>query len=82
VDLNRKEEGGNCCNAVGLLGDVLSGRVPFRGHDAGGSSDTGGARSLDCTLFKSVGTAIQDVVTASEVVKRAKELGLGTEVDM
>ena len=36
----------------------------------------------DCTFFKSTGTAIQDILTASLVVDRAKELGFGTEVDM
>ena len=38
--------------------------------------------SVDCTFFKSTGTAIQDVLTASLVVDRARELGLGTEIDM
>jgi ornithine cyclodeaminase len=37
---------------------------------------------FDCTLFKSTGTAIQDVMTASLIVDRARELGLGTNVDM
>ena len=36
----------------------------------------------ECTFFKAVGTAIQDVVTANVVTARARELGLGTEVDM
>lgn len=44
--------------------------------------DSSGDGSTDCTFFKSTGTAIQDVMTASLVVKRAKELGLGSEVDM
>jgi ornithine cyclodeaminase/alanine dehydrogenase-like protein (mu-crystallin family) len=34
------------------------------------------------TMYKSVGTAIQDVMTAQTVVERARQLGLGTEVDM
>jgi ornithine cyclodeaminase len=37
---------------------------------------------IDCTFYKSVGTCIQDVMTASLVVQRARELGIGTEVDM
>lgn len=37
---------------------------------------------LDCTFYKAVGTAIQDVMTADLVVKRARELGIGTQVDM
>jgi len=38
--------------------------------------------STDCTFFKSTGTAIQDVMTASLVVERARKYGLGNEVDM
>ena len=34
---------------------------------------------VDCTFYKSVGTAIQDVVT---LVQQAREMGIGTEVDM
>jgi ornithine cyclodeaminase len=37
---------------------------------------------LDCTFYKAVGTAIQDVMTADLVVRRARERGLGTEVDL
>jgi len=37
---------------------------------------------LDLTFYKSVGTAIQDVLTANIVVQRAREQGVGTEVDM
>ena len=33
-------------------------------------------------FYKSVGTAIQDVLTNNEVVRRAKEQGIGTEIDM
>ena len=36
----------------------------------------------DCTFYKAVGTAIQDVMTAHLVVQRAKELGIGQYVDM
>ena len=35
-----------------------------------------------CTFYKSVGTAIQDVMTAKIVVDRAQELGIGVHVDM
>jgi ornithine cyclodeaminase len=38
--------------------------------------------NIDCTFFKSTGTAIQDVMTAKLVVDRARELGIGNEVDM
>lgn len=37
---------------------------------------------LPCTFFKSVGTAIQDVMTADVIIKKARELGIGTEVEM
>ena len=37
---------------------------------------------VDCTFYKSVGTAIQDVVTANAIVQQAREMGIGTEVDM
>ena len=39
-------------------------------------------RSKDCIFYKAVGTAIQDVLTAEAVVKSAKALGIGQEVDM
>lgn len=38
--------------------------------------------SIDCTFYKAVGTAIQDVITGQLVIERAKELGIGTMVDM
>ena len=41
-----------------------------------------GDSSTDCTFFKSTGTAIQDIMTAVLVVNRAREIGLGSEVDM
>jgi ornithine cyclodeaminase len=37
---------------------------------------------VDSTFYKSVGTCIQDVMTAKMVVKRARELNIGTMVDM
>jgi ornithine cyclodeaminase len=37
---------------------------------------------MDCIFYKSVGTAIQDVMTARMVVDRARELGIGQEIDM
>lgn len=39
-------------------------------------------KAADCTFYKSVGTAIQDICTASAAVQKAKELGLGTFVDL
>ena len=37
---------------------------------------------IDCIFYKSVGTAIQDVLTTDLVVRRAKSLGIGQQVDM
>jgi len=56
---------------VELLGKLLSG-------EAKTTEDT----TFPFTFYKAVGTAIQDVLTANMVVQRARELGLGTEVDM
>ena len=51
------------------LGAVLVGKAPGRGEPA------------DVTLFKSVGLAIEDVVTAARVVAAAKEQGVGQTID-
>ena len=52
------------------LGMVAAGSVPART-----SAD-------EITLFKSVGNAVQDVVVARRAVDRARELGIGVEVDL
>ena len=58
---------------LGLVGDVLSCDVTLPSNDL----------LLErCTFYKSVGTAIQDIITAEEVVENAKRLGLGITVDM
>jgi ornithine cyclodeaminase/alanine dehydrogenase-like protein (mu-crystallin family) len=36
----------------------------------------------EVTLFKSVGNAVQDVVVARRAVDRARQHGLGTEIDL
>jgi ornithine cyclodeaminase len=38
--------------------------------------------SVDCTFYKAVGTAIQDVLTAELVVDKALEQGIGIKLDM
>jgi ornithine cyclodeaminase len=60
-----------------LLGSVLA-------DASSSSSGADGSRPhhLDCTFYKAVGTAIQDVMTADLVVRRARQLNLGTTVDM
>jgi alanine dehydrogenase len=50
------------------LHQVISGAVPGR------------SRAEDITLFKSIGTAAQDMIAAMNVVARARELGLGRDV--
>ena len=47
------------------------------------SGDAPGRTSPDeVTLFKSVGNAVQDVVVAKRAVERARERGLGTEIEL
>ena len=60
---------------VTLLGDALADTTIINSNNLDTSQ-------FDCTFFKGVGTAIQDVMTADLVMKRARELRLGTEVDM
>jgi ornithine cyclodeaminase len=67
-----KELDGRSDNFVGLLGDLLSGKVTL-GHRAGSNKRT---------FFKSVGTSVQDIFTADQVIKTAISLGIGTEVEM
>lgn len=52
------------------LGMVASGTAPGRTSDD------------EVTLFKSVGNAVQDVVVAKRAVERARERGIGTEIDL
>jgi alanine dehydrogenase len=50
------------------LPDLIGGKRPGRVHDD------------QLTLYKSVGTALQDVIAADLIYRRARELGLGVEV--
>jgi ornithine cyclodeaminase len=52
------------------LGMVASGSAPGR------------TSAEEVTLFKSVGNAVQDVVVARRAVDRARERGVGTEIDL
>lgn len=61
-------------NFAGLLGDAIAGNLSVRHANDG--------YNTDCTFFKSVGTAIQDVITAHEVLKMSNQLGIGRDVDM
>jgi ornithine cyclodeaminase/alanine dehydrogenase-like protein (mu-crystallin family) len=42
----------------------------------------GRTSSEEITLFKSVGNAVQDIVVAKRAVDRARELGIGAEIDL
>ncbi len=55
---------------LGEVGEVLAGHVAGRRADS------------DITLFKSVGCAAEDCLAASEVLARAKELGIGEEASL
>jgi len=70
---------------LGLLGDVLSGDVSLplpKFNDVDDNSRSAKREERSCTFFKSVGTAIQDIITAEQVVKNAKDQGIGESVDM
>jgi ornithine cyclodeaminase len=54
----------------GEIGELVLGRVAGRGHDA------------DVTIFKSLGMAVEDVVAADLVFRRASETGAGTELTL
>jgi ornithine cyclodeaminase len=54
----------------GEIGELVLGRVPGRAGDA------------DVTIFKSLGMAVEDVVAADLVFRRASETGAGTELSL
>jgi ornithine cyclodeaminase/alanine dehydrogenase-like protein (mu-crystallin family) len=55
-------------HVLGELGEVVLGRI------GGRTSDN------EITIFKSLGMAVEDVVTADLVYRRALETGAGTEL--
>ena len=55
---------------AGEIGDLLLGRIAGR------------TRPDEITVFKAVGMAVQDAVTAPLVLRLAMERGLGTNVAM
>lgn len=71
--LRNTDDGKRTQNYVGLIGDALVGNVEFGKHRNS---------QLDCTMFKSVGTAIQDVVTAQFVYEYARKKDIGTTFEM
>jgi ornithine cyclodeaminase len=52
------------------IGEILEGTAPGRTHDG------------EITVFKSLGLGIQDVLAADHIYAKAKDLGLGTELDL
>jgi len=63
-----------------LLGDIMAQPEILLQDRAITENHT--TRPADCTFYKSVGTAIQDICSASKCVQNAKQLGLGTFVDL
>lgn len=55
-------------NFNGEIGQVIIGEIPGRQND------------YDITLFKCVGMAALDLVTAHKIYKRAIEQGIGTQI--
>jgi ornithine cyclodeaminase/alanine dehydrogenase-like protein (mu-crystallin family) len=54
----------------GEIGQVAAGDIQGREADS------------EVTFFKSVGLAVQDVITATLALERAEELSLGIEIDL
>ena len=64
-------------NNSGLIGDALTSNFEF-----GKLRDDPGTPQIDCTFFKSCGTAIQDVVSAQYVSDLASTIKIGKNVEM
>jgi len=64
-----EEQGIGPDHIVAELGDVLTGAHPGRRGDD------------ELTLFKSLGIAVEDLAVAELCVTRARERGIGTEVE-
>jgi ornithine cyclodeaminase/alanine dehydrogenase-like protein (mu-crystallin family) len=68
------DDGDDDVALLGTLGDLMAGDVSLPPRSE--------VPSKHCTFYKSVGTAIQDIITANEVVRSAKSQSIGTNVDM
>ena len=64
-------------NITGLIGDALTDRFEF-----GKLRDDPDMSHIDCTFFKSCGTAIQDVVSAQYISNLALTKGIGKNIQM
>jgi len=77
-DLQGITEGSD--NYLGLLGDVMQ-----SGSDSGSEERdmfVGKEGGLDCTFYKAVGTAVQDIFTAQTTLENAIIMEIGTKVDI
>jgi ornithine cyclodeaminase/alanine dehydrogenase-like protein (mu-crystallin family) len=52
------------------LGEICAGRAPGRGPED------------DVTIFKSLGLAVEDLVSADLAVRRARQTGAGTRIEL
>jgi ornithine cyclodeaminase len=68
VVLGMREQRFDASHVVGELGEIVLGRVPGRTDDK------------QITVFKSLGMAVEDVVCADLVFRKALETGAGTEL--
>jgi ornithine cyclodeaminase/alanine dehydrogenase-like protein (mu-crystallin family) len=64
-----QKEGANVRIAA-ELGEICAGRIPGRGPKD------------DVTIFKSLGLAVEDLVSADLVVRRARQMGAGTHIEL
>jgi ornithine cyclodeaminase len=69
VRLGLQEQGLGTDHIVGELGELLAGMCEGRGSDD------------ELTLFESMGIAVEDLAAAQLCVARARQRGVGTEVD-
>ena len=67
---------------VFLKNDNVQNQKHSKEETAGAATAEAESGMMDYTFYKSVGTAIQDILTARMVVQRARELGVGIEVEM
>jgi len=70
VAMNIAEGFFDASHVRGEIGELVLGRAPGRKNDA------------DVTIFKSLGMAVEDVVAADLVFRRASETGAGTELTL
>jgi len=70
VVMNIAEKLFDASHLRGEIGELVLGRVPGRASDS------------DVTIFKSLGMAVEDVVAADLVFRRASETGAGTELTL